>query len=67
MGLSNAHLILKNPRQPDLAAVEVDALDDTGSVHLCIPEHVRIQLVIPNTRTVDVNPGSPNIATSIVK
>ncbi|WP_295442180.1 hypothetical protein [uncultured Thiodictyon sp.] len=24
-------------------------------------------IVIPNTRTIDVNPGSPNIATSIVK
>lgn len=126
MGLSNARLILKNPRKPDLAAVEVDALADTGSVHLCIPEHIRIQLdlqtaeqkevtladdrrqlvpyvgpvevrfktrvgyvgalvlgdqvllgaipmedmdlvVVPSTRTVDVNPGSPNIATSIVK
>ena len=126
MGITNARLILKNPRQPDLGPVEVDAMADTDSVHLCIPEHVRIQLdlaavaqmevtladggrrvvpyvgplevrfknrvgytgalvlgdqvllgaipmedmdlvVIPSTRTVDVNPGSPNLATSIVK
>ena len=121
----NGHLILKNPRLSELSGVEVDALVDTGAVHLCIPEHVRIQLkldaidekevtladgskrlvpcvgpieikfknrtgfagalvlgdrvllgaipmedmdliVIPKTRTVDVNPESPNIASSIV-
>ena len=125
MGLVNGHLLLKNPRLVELAGVEVDALVDTGAVHLCIPEHVRIQLkleaiqekevtladgskrlvpyvgpieiqfknrtgfagalvlgdrvllgaipmedmdlvVIPKTRTVDVNPDSPNIASSIV-
>lgn len=125
MGLVNGHLQLKNPRLADLAAVEVVALVDTGALHLCIPEHVRIQLkleaidekevtladgskqlvpyvgpieikfknrigfagalvlgtqvllgaipmedmdliVIPKTRTVDVNPDSPNIASSIV-
>jgi clan AA aspartic protease len=124
MGLVNGHLLLKNPRLPELAGVVVDALVDTGAVHLCIPEHVRIQLkleaidekevtladgskrlvpyvgpieikfknrtgfagalvlgqqvllgaipmedmdliVIPKTRTVDINPDSPNIAGSI--
>jgi len=122
--LVNGHLLLKNPRLPELAGVVVDALVDTGAVHLCIPEHVRIQLkleaidekevtladgskrlvpyvgpieikfknrtgfagalvlgqqvllgaipmedmdliVIPKTRTVDINPDSPNIAGSI--
>ena len=126
MGLVNANIILKNPRIPELSPVTVLALADTGSVHLCIPEHVRIQLdlkeldkkevtladgsrklvpyvgpveirfknrvgfagalvlgdqvllgaipmedmdlvVIPLTRKIDVNPLSPNIATSIVK
>lgn len=121
----NDHLLLKNPRLSELGGVEVDALVDTGAVHLCIPEHVRIQLkleaidekevtladgskrlvpyvgpieikfknrtgfagalvlgtqvllgaipkedmdliVIPKTRSVDVNPDSPNIASSIV-
>lgn len=124
MGLVNGHLLLKNPRMAELSGVEVDALVDTGAVHLCIPEHVRIQLkleaieekevtladgskrlvpyvgpieikfknrtgfagalvlgdrvllgaipmedmdliVIPKTRTVDINPESPNIASSI--
>ena len=125
MGLVNGHLKLKSPRLADLAGVEVIALVDTDALHLCIPEHVRIQLkleaidekevtladgskqlapyvgpvviklknrigfagalvlgtqvllgaipmedmdliVIPKTRTVDVNPDSPNIASSIV-
>lgn len=126
MGLVHAKLILANPRKPELQPVEVEALADSGAVHLCIPPHVRIQLqldesmkkeitladgtkqvvpyvgpvelrfknrvgyagalvlgdevllgaipmedmdlvVIPKTRTLDVNPESPNIATSIVK
>jgi clan AA aspartic protease len=127
MGLVNAKIALRNPRKPDLAPVEVaDALMDSGSVHLCIPEHIRIQLeleeidnkevtladgtrklvpyvgpielrfknrigfagalvmgdqvllgaipmedmdllITPKTRSLDVNPNSPNIATSIAK
>ncbi len=126
MGLVVAKLVLKNPRLRRLAAVKVDALADSGAVHLCIPEHVREQLkleaiddkvvtladgtkkrvpyvgpievrfknrvgfagalvmgdqvlvgaipmedmdliVVPRTRTLDVNPKSPNIATTIAK
>jgi clan AA aspartic protease len=44
MGLAYARVKLANPRRPELAPLEVDALADTGSVHLCIPEHVAIQL-----------------------
>ena len=106
--------------------MNVVALADSGALHLCIPEHVQIQLqleaidskevtlvdgskklvpyvgpvelhfknrigfagalvmgdqvllgaipmedmdlvIIPKTRTLDINPDSPNIATSIVK
>ncbi|MDI6640896.1 MAG: clan AA aspartic protease [Elusimicrobiota bacterium] len=124
MGLVNAKVILKNPRRPELAPVEVDALADTAAVHLSIPEHIRLQLeleeidkkevtladgrqklvpyvgpieirfknrvgfagalvmgdqvlfgvipmedmdlvIIPKTRVLDVNPSSPNIATSV--
>lgn len=126
MGLVNGKLLLKNPRLPELAPVDVVALADSGAVHLCIPEHVQIQLkleaidnkevtladgsrklvpyvgpielrfknrvglagalvmgdqvllgaipmedmdltIIPKTRTPDVNPDSPNIASSLVK
>ena len=126
MGLVNSKLLLKNPRIPELSAIEVPALADSGALHLCIPDHVRIQLkleaidrkgvtltdgskklvqydgpievrfknrvgfagalvmggqvllgaipiedmdliVIPKTRGLDVNPDSPNVASSIVK
>ena len=39
-----ATMILRNPRLPELGPVEINALADTGAVHLCIPEHVQIQL-----------------------
>ena len=35
MGLTNATIQLRNPRLPELEPVEVDALADTGAVHLC--------------------------------
>jgi len=126
VGLINAEITLKNPREQQLKIVETVALVDTGSVHLCIPEHIKIQLkleevqekeviladgskrlvpyvgpveiryknrvgfvgalvmgdqvllgaipledmdlvVIPSRRVLDVNPESPNIATSLAK
>nr|VFK68006.1 MAG: clan AA aspartic protease, AF_0612 family [Candidatus Kentron sp. UNK]VFK73303.1 MAG: clan AA aspartic protease, AF_0612 family [Candidatus Kentron sp. UNK] len=44
MGLTNAKIQLGNPRLPDLESVEIDALADTGAVHICIPLHIQIQL-----------------------
>jgi clan AA aspartic protease len=44
MGLSYCMLTLKNPRDPDSRPVETQALADTGSVFLIIPEHIRLQL-----------------------
>ena len=44
MGLTNARILLRNPRRPELDAVEVDALADTGAIHLCIPLHIQMQL-----------------------
>ena len=126
MGLVNAKVKLSNPGRPDLEAMEVDVLADTGATHLCIPDHVRLQLqlatlesreiiladgsrqsipyvgplqvrfknrqgfvgalvmgdqvlfgaipmedldlvVVPRSRSIDVNPASPNIATSYAK
>lgn len=126
MGLVIAKIQLKNPRISSLKPIEVEALADSGAVHLCIPEHVRLQLnleeidqkeatladgsrkkvpyvgpievrfknrvgfsgalvmgdqtllgaipmedmdlvIIPRNRQLDINPDSPNIATSIVK
>ena len=44
MGLINAKIRLANPREQDLKALEEVALVDSGAVHLCIPEHVCLQL-----------------------
>jgi clan AA aspartic protease len=44
MGLVTAKLELSNPRDESVVPIEVTALADTGSVFLCIPEHVRLQL-----------------------
>jgi clan AA aspartic protease len=44
MGLVYAAITLKNPRQPELHPIEARALVDTGALHLCIPEHVALQL-----------------------
>jgi clan AA aspartic protease len=33
-----------NPTRPEVDAVEESALADSGAVHLCIPEHLAIQL-----------------------
>ena len=126
MGLVIADITLENPRETTLRPVVIQALVDSSSVHLCIPEHVMIQLkldeidkkeviladggrklvpyvgpvlirfknrvgfagalvmgdqgllgvipmedmdlvILPKERVLDVNPLSPNIATSIAK
>jgi len=126
MGLVSAKIILKNPRKEELNPLEVESLADSGAVHLCIPEHVKIQLkleeidkkevtladggkklvpyvgpieirfknrvgfsgalvmgdqillgaipmedmdlvILPKKRVLDVNPDSPNIASTIAK
>ncbi len=44
MGIAYAALTLANPVQRNLEPIEAKALADTGAVHLCIPEHIAIQL-----------------------
>ena len=44
MGLVYAKIILKNPRNPKIKPVEIEALVDSGALHLCIPRHIQIQL-----------------------
>jgi clan AA aspartic protease len=44
MGLIRGTFSLSNPTRPDLAPLEVSALAVSGAVHLCIPEHLAIQL-----------------------
>jgi len=44
MGLIRGTVTLANPTRTELAPIEVSALADSGAVHLCIPEHLAIQL-----------------------
>lgn len=44
MGLVTARIVLENPREPSLKGIEVETLVDSGAIHLCIPEHLQIQL-----------------------
>ena len=44
MGLTNAKILLRNPRLPELESGETDALADTGVVHMRIPPHIQLQL-----------------------
>jgi len=44
MGLIRASVSLLNPTEPGLHGLEVSALADSGAVHLCIPEHLALQL-----------------------
>lgn len=46
MGIVRAPFSLANPRRPDLRPVDVTALVDTGALHLCLPEHVAVQLAL---------------------
>ncbi len=44
MGIIKTHIKLSNPRFPELEAIEVLSLVDTGALHLCITETQCIQL-----------------------
>jgi clan AA aspartic protease len=49
MGLIRARITLSNPAASSLRPVDVEALVDTGALHLCIPEHVAVQLQLPES------------------
>jgi clan AA aspartic protease len=44
MGLVYAEIQLSNPVQPELHPIKIDALVDSGALHLCIPKHLALQL-----------------------
>ena len=44
MGLIHTEIELSNPRERNIEPINVKSLVDAGSLHLCIPEHVAIQL-----------------------
>ncbi|HVZ15845.1 MAG TPA: hypothetical protein VG897_01915 [Terriglobales bacterium] len=54
MGLIDVMLTLANPKRPELQPVQAEALVDTGSVYLVIPEHIRLQLQVDEQGTKEV-------------
>ena len=44
MGLIHTELSLSNPKRSDLSSMMVTAMADSGALHLCMPEHVALQL-----------------------
>ncbi|MGL5115247.1 MAG: hypothetical protein ACRC7C_07975 [Beijerinckiaceae bacterium] len=44
MGLVFAELTLGNLKKPELTPIKHEALVDSGALHLCIPQHVALQL-----------------------
>lgn len=44
MGLVSSEIKLSNPSKAQLHPMIVEALVDSGAVHLCIPPHIQIQL-----------------------
>ena len=60
MGIVYSKIILRNPRLPELAAVEVEALADSGALFLCIPAEVCSRLCLEQVtdQTVTLADGS---------
>jgi len=54
MGIARAKIKLDNPKRADLKFVETVALVDTGSLFLCLPEEVRLQLQLQETSKKEV-------------
>lgn len=44
MGITYTDLRLANDAREDLEEINASAVVDTGAMHLCIPEHIAIQL-----------------------
>ena len=63
MGTFFAPITLDNPREPQLNPLAVDALVDTGTMYLCIPEHVALQLKLETLyrREVTLADGSKRV------
>ena len=64
MGIIRTHLRLANDAKPELEEIDAEALVDTGALHLCIPEHVAMQLQLRTleTREVILAAGKPHQA-----
>ena len=60
MGLIYTTVELRNPKISALKPLNVRCLADTGALHLCIPEHVAVQLQLEELqkREVEISDGT---------
>jgi len=67
LGLIHTRVTLGNARRPDVAPIEVQALVDTGALHLCVPEHVALQLELDefDRRELTFADGSKTLASYV--
>lgn len=57
MGLTYTDLSLANARDTSLAPLQARALADKGALHLCIPQHVAVQLQLEELEKREVTPA----------
>ena len=59
MGLIYTDLTLDNVHRPDLAPLEVNALVDSGAMHLCLPRAIasQLELAVHDQRTITYADG----------
>ena len=64
MGWVISKITISNPADATVSPITVDALADTGAVHLCIPEHLQIQLKLKELdhKEVTLADGSRQVA-----
>ena len=67
MGLVYTNITLSNPVNGLLKAIDANSLVDTGAVHLCIPEHIALQLQLKELekREVTVADGSKKLCSYV--
>jgi clan AA aspartic protease len=67
MGVFKSEIFLKNPTHPKLKAIKVMALVDTGALHLCLPEHLALQLELKELekREVTLADGAKRLASYV--
>ncbi len=47
VGMVEANIELSNPSKPELKPLTVRAMVDTGAMTICIPQHIAVQLQLP--------------------
>ena len=71
MGHVYADIKLSNPRKPSLKELPVKALVDTGTITLCIPDHIQNQLELTEIEkrevTLALNRGDHEVRSTMDK